>query len=368
MDRKILIIEDDADFSSIVSSRLSAEGYTVTQLPSGTDGLIEFRKNRYDLIIVDIELKDTDGFEVIKCINDVNAEGDTGVLILSSHKDLQTRLDGLSLGSDDYLAKPVNLQEMVARIKNIFLKQKRKEFQLEESRAKTLHDLAVSVCHEINNPLVEILLKTQYVRDKLAADIVEKNQFVTLLGDVIKKVEALSCVTKQLAEAADMKSTDYIKGVSMMDLDKSSVTLRQCDIDALIKQACLRWDDIAREKKVALCASANGQIPQLWLDKEKIDKVLDIIISAALVKAAAKDSISINLLHAGNVVELQIEFITKPHIIEGTAPAGRQPFVSPLARSILKFHGTHLRHSQEDYRHIYSIKFTVEKRLESGGR
>ena len=113
---RLLVIDDDVELCSLLKEYLQREDYNVKCVHEGRTGLEEARRGGYDLIILDVMLPGMDGFEILKKIRE---EGRTPVLMLTARGEDVDRIIGLELGADDYLAKPFNPRELLARIKAI---------------------------------------------------------------------------------------------------------------------------------------------------------------------------------------------------------------------------------------------------------
>jgi two-component system, OmpR family, phosphate regulon response regulator OmpR len=116
MAERILLIEDDAHLSAMLSEYLGARGFTATACATATDGLKLLRQGGFAALVLDIMLPDLDGFEVCRR---VRAESDIPILMLTARGDEMDRIVGLELGSDDYLPKPFNPRELLARLRAI---------------------------------------------------------------------------------------------------------------------------------------------------------------------------------------------------------------------------------------------------------
>lgn len=116
-DMRILIIDDDPSLAQVIKTVLEREGFICDTVALGEDGLEYSRIYPYDIIILDLILPDMHGFEVLKFIR--NSSIDIPVLILSSIGDSEKKIKGLGFGADDYLSKPFENQELVARVKAI---------------------------------------------------------------------------------------------------------------------------------------------------------------------------------------------------------------------------------------------------------
>ncbi len=115
MSQKVLFIEDDINVAQLVTLHLKNTGLDVRAIADGQKGLEEFRKEQFDLLIVDLMLPKLDGKEIIRQIRAVNS--DTPILITSAKGDLMNKVVGFELGADDYLPKPFEIEELVARVK-----------------------------------------------------------------------------------------------------------------------------------------------------------------------------------------------------------------------------------------------------------
>jgi DNA-binding response OmpR family regulator len=112
----ILIVEDDRNIGNLVRTYLERDGYRVTWVRSGEDGLVELERQRPDLVVLDVGLPGIDGFEVCRRIR---AAGETPVIMLTARDEEVDRVLGLELGADDYVPKPFSPRELVARVKAV---------------------------------------------------------------------------------------------------------------------------------------------------------------------------------------------------------------------------------------------------------
>ncbi len=114
---RVLLVEDDSSTAKSIELMLKSEGYVIDVTDLGEDGLDLGKIYDYDIIILDLMLPDMDGYEVLKEFR--AAKVDTPILILSGLNTLDDKLKGLGFGADDYLTKPFDKRELVARIQAI---------------------------------------------------------------------------------------------------------------------------------------------------------------------------------------------------------------------------------------------------------
>ncbi len=110
--KKILIIEDETEIAELEKDYLEMSGYSAELEGDGTEGLKKALNNDYSLIVLDLMLPGTDGFEICRQIREVK---DIPILMVSARKDDIDKIRGLGLGADDYMTKPFSPSELVAR-------------------------------------------------------------------------------------------------------------------------------------------------------------------------------------------------------------------------------------------------------------
>jgi two-component system response regulator CpxR len=113
---RLLVIDDDAELSRLVTRFLSREGFAIDWVPGGIAGAQQALARDYALILLDVMMPDTDGFDVLQRIR---RQSRTPVLMLTARGDTHDRVRGLEMGADDYLPKPFDPAELAARIRAI---------------------------------------------------------------------------------------------------------------------------------------------------------------------------------------------------------------------------------------------------------
>jgi len=116
MQKKILVIDDDEKLNKLLIDYLSGFSLDVTAADHPETGLRLLKRSEFDLVILDIMLPDMDGFEVCR---EIRKESSVPVIMLTARGDVTDRIVGLELGADDYLPKPFEPRELVARIQSV---------------------------------------------------------------------------------------------------------------------------------------------------------------------------------------------------------------------------------------------------------
>ena len=116
MATSVLVIEDDKNIQDLLYLYLNKEGYTVTLADDGGQGLAKFRSIRPDLVLLDVMMPVMNGWEVMKAIRE---ESTTPVIMLTAKAELDDKVQGLKIGADDYMTKPFEMKELLARVEAV---------------------------------------------------------------------------------------------------------------------------------------------------------------------------------------------------------------------------------------------------------
>jgi len=212
---KILIVEDEVEILESIVSFLKNEDYICEKATTYFDAEDKLVSFKYDVVVLDINLPDGSGIDLLKLIKDQNP--DTGVLIVSARDSLDDKLEGLDLGADDYITKPFHLAELNSRINSLI---RRRNFGGSESIVFNEIEIdPTSKTVSIDNKPIE-LTKKEY--NLLLYFISNKNKVVTkesiaehLWGDEIEMADSYDFIYTHLGNLRKkMKkfgSKDYVK-------------------------------------------------------------------------------------------------------------------------------------------------------------
>jgi two-component system phosphate regulon response regulator PhoB len=116
---RVLVVDDEPDITALVAYHLAKEGFRVATAATGTEALRAAREERPDLIVLDLMLPGLSGFDVLAELRRREETREVGVLLLTARKEEPDRIKGLSLGADDYIAKPFSPRELVLRVRAV---------------------------------------------------------------------------------------------------------------------------------------------------------------------------------------------------------------------------------------------------------
>lgn len=194
--KKILLAEDDIDFSEVLIQYLQLHNFNVVCAENGNKALEIFKNEPFDICILDVMMPEMDGFTLAEELLKINP--DTRFIFLTAKQLKEDRIKGLQLGADDYVVKPFEAEELILRINNIL---KRSETNL--SNAETDKILIGNYVFDTKRMYLKIGAKTQQLTEKEATLILflfnNKNQ-------IIKRETILNAI---------WNNNDYFSGRSM---------------------------------------------------------------------------------------------------------------------------------------------------------
>lgn len=129
MSYKILVVEDDNQIQELIVEFLSSQGYQVDMANDGVEGYEKFKKDKYDLVILDVMMPKLNGYSLCKMIKKLNKE--VSIIFLTALDDEESEIKGFDLDADDYISKPFSFNILVKRVEAV-LKRKNKEEKNED--------------------------------------------------------------------------------------------------------------------------------------------------------------------------------------------------------------------------------------------
>ena len=117
MPKKILIVEDEANIRELLRLYLEREGYTVLEAENGVEDIKKWKSDKPDMLLLDVMMPVMDGWAVCK---EIRAESDVPIIMLTAKGETADRVSGLEMGADDYIVKPLEMPEVIARVRAVF--------------------------------------------------------------------------------------------------------------------------------------------------------------------------------------------------------------------------------------------------------
>jgi len=304
---RLLLVDDEDDFRRTVAKRLMKRGIDAKQAASGKECLEILSNNPVDVVVLDVKMPGMDGIETLHRIKKNHSEIE--VIMLTGHATTQDGVDGIKTGAFDYLSKPIELEHLLAKIRQAHEKrvregekQKEADFRakmeqqmIATERLASLGTLAAGVAHEINNPLAIIRESAGWMKSILnkeeLADMPRKGDFEMALGKIEKGVERAKRITLQLL--GSVKQTDS--------------TLSEVDLKELMDETVGLLHKEAASKDIEIVQLIDPALRTIWTDPYKLRQVLINLITNAVHATGPGGKITATIEPVGDRVALTIQ-------------------------------------------------------------
>ncbi|WP_041283726.1 ATP-binding response regulator [Desulfobacca acetoxidans] len=262
MKKKILIADDNPDNVELLRKRLSAQGYQIAAAFDGEEALQAVLKENPDLLILDIMMPKLDGYEVLRRLKKQDEYRNLPVILLTAKKEIPDKLKGLDIGADDYITKPFNPQELLARVRSLMALREEQERRAQDERLSALDQMVEGVAHEIRNPVTAIGGFARRLYERLPNGTQEK-QYAEVIVNESKRLEQM---VRQIVEATVI----------------SIPSLRKRDINEVIVEALAACQEKLNESQVTAKLELAEDLPPLIMDAGNMRRVIAHLISNAV--------------------------------------------------------------------------------------
>ncbi len=214
---KVLVVEDEEDTRFILNRLLTKNNYIVKLVENGQEALNILKDFQPKIIIADWTMPVMDGLQLCKTVKESEEYKTIYYILLTARASLKDRVTGLDVGADDFLVKPVDNQELLARIRSgvrIFNLQNELK-SIEHSKA--IVELACTIGHQINNPLSSLIMSVESLKAELNNKSVSENEEdFFIIEESIKRIQKFVDALKNLQSPEMM---DYALGNKMLKID-----------------------------------------------------------------------------------------------------------------------------------------------------
>ena len=278
----ILIVDDEPHSQDVLAGFLAREGYTLAFAANGQETLDYVYQHPTDAILLDLMMPDISGLEVCRRLKASEEYKHIPIIIvtaLGSKKDL---IQGFEAGADDFLTKPVNRVELIARIRSML----RIKSQYDDLKALSdlREELAHSIMHDMRTPLNVILGYTELYQE-IEIGETEKLEYIK---DIEAQVHRLNSFLTDMLMMTKMES-------GQIALRYTSVELR-----SLLQRSVKDHSIIAQSRGVQLVQDLPTHMPEIMVDKNLFQRVLDNLMSNAIKFSPSNSRITIQVRYQEN--------------------------------------------------------------------
>ena len=263
---KILAVDDVADNLFLIQTILSEEGYCITTSSNGLEAIACVEASPPDLILLDVMMPEVDGYEVTYRIRSNPQLPFIPILLITAHK--STRIaDGLDLGADDFVYKPIEVDELLARVRSLL----RLKHSIDAMQEMTLAraDFVSRLTHDLRTPLV--------AADRMLT-LLQRGKFAELPPKVIEAITTIASSNQNL-----LSLVNTLLEVHRFEADCKRLVIAPFDLKKMIKEVVRELDAIALDKGLSLIYDEqyNGSI-RIKGDRLDLRRVITNLVGNAI--------------------------------------------------------------------------------------
>jgi two-component system sensor histidine kinase/response regulator len=321
----VLVVDDNLDNLRLLGAMLADRGFDVRPVTSGAEALRTVAQAPPDLVLLDVSMPLMDGFEVCARLKQDEATRDVPVIFVTALGDITAKVKGFAAGGTDYITKPFQLEEVLARVSNqLALRDARRQLSSHLERLHELErlrdDLVHMIVHDLRSPLTAMIMNIYALKSRVAGESRD------IVGELAKAAEALSGMTNTLLD------------VRRLEEGKMPLQRVACDLTR-----------IAAEVRGALAVMHRGRTIELdgdgpvvaVCDPALIRRVLENLLSNGIKHSPASGRLRVAIARVAERIRVTVEDEG-----EGVPPEARQrifeKFGAVTARADSSYHSAGL--------------------------
>lgn len=219
--KKILVIDDYPDNVFLLQNRLEREGFEVIKAYDGTMGIQKAVEEKPDLILLDVMMPDISGFDVCQTLTTKEDTKLIPIILVTALSEAESLKKGLQSGAFDYVKKPFNRNELIARINSALRFSEMNQLLVEIEKVKTYAATVVTANHEIKQPLTQISLSTAAIRRELLKDNFSQETILKRIEFIENAARDILSVLEKLGSIRRPVITPYVNNQNIIDLNSN---------------------------------------------------------------------------------------------------------------------------------------------------
>ena len=217
--KKILVIDDLPENVFLLQDRLESEGYEVITAYEGKSGLNKAISEQPDLILLDIMMPDITGLEVCQKLVNNDETSHIPIILVTAKTDAEDIKEGLEAGAFDYIKKPFNRVELLARVKSALKLSDARRQLIEAEKSKLFAATVVTANHKIKQPLTLMSLSAAAIKREISKEIISTEAINKRLDYITTAIKEINNILNQLHTIKKPVLSDYVKNIKMIDVD-----------------------------------------------------------------------------------------------------------------------------------------------------
>jgi two-component system cell cycle response regulator len=218
--KKILVIDDLPENVFLLQDRLENEGYEVITAYEGKSGLNKAISEQPDLILLDIMMPDITGLDVCKKLVSNEETSHIPIILVTAKIEAEDIKEGLEAGAFDYIKKPFNRIELLARVKSALKLSDARKQLIEAEKSKLFAATVVTANHKIKQPLTLMSLSAAAIKREISKEIISTEAINKRLDYITTAIKEINNILNQLHTIKKPVLSEYVKNIKMIDVDK----------------------------------------------------------------------------------------------------------------------------------------------------
>lgn len=220
--KKILVIDDLPENVFMLQDRLEHEGFEVLTAYDGYTGIDKAKNETPDLILLDVMMPDITGLEVCKILVNEPATKDIPIILVTAKSGAEDTKEGLEAGAFDYIKKPFNRIELLARVKSALQLSEAHKLLLSSEKRDTYIATVVTANHKIKQPLTLLSLSSAAIKRELNKDEISKEGILKRVKYIDIAVKEITDVLNQLNAIKNPILSEYTSNIKMIKVEEES--------------------------------------------------------------------------------------------------------------------------------------------------
>lgn len=218
--KRILVIDDLPENVFLLQDRLETEGFEILTAYDGKSGINKAVNELPDLILLDVMMPEKNGIEVCKTLVNNPSTASIPVILVTAKSGAEDTKEGLEAGAFDYIKKPFNKVELLARINSALKLSEAQKKYLEAEQKSTFAATVVTANHKIKQPLTLMSLSSAALKREINKEVISKEAVMKRLNYIEAAIKEISNVLNQLNSIKKPVFSDYVKDIKMIEVGK----------------------------------------------------------------------------------------------------------------------------------------------------
>jgi len=218
--KKILVIDDLPENVFMLQDRLEHEGYEVITAYNGKSGIEKAKSELPDLILLDVMMPDITGIEVCKTLVADNETSGIPIILVTAKSGAEDTKEGLEAGAFDYIKKPINRIELIARVMSALKLSDANKLVLAAEKKNTFVATVVTANHKIKQPLTLLSLSSAAIKRELEKDEISREVLLGRLKYIETAIKEIADVLDKLNSIKDPEIAEYTNSVKMINVEE----------------------------------------------------------------------------------------------------------------------------------------------------